>query len=202
MPARRRSGFRLISEGATIDGRSIAAARYCRCSAPAALPGSPTGCFYFKEEGTLFVARQYPGLCRGDRQDRFFGRTQLDQARPPERQQCVARSSARRRLQFNYVLDSDLWAACVRPAALPAWRSSRRSSRAFPASGTAAGTGGRGARARERLQLRQHFFRARSGSVADLSQHHLRRMTDRTPSCRRISPARPRSMRRQARTIC
>ena len=38
-------------------------------NARAARPSSPTGCFYFKEEGTLFVNAEHAGLCGGDRQD-------------------------------------------------------------------------------------------------------------------------------------
>src|SRR5262249_25945527 len=48
-------GFRLISDGAVIDGRSIASGPVLQIQCGGGTIGSPTGCFYFKEEGTLFV---------------------------------------------------------------------------------------------------------------------------------------------------
>src|SRR5262249_23992610 len=43
------SGFRLISQAATIDGRDIAAGPVLRIQCGRGTPASPTGCFYFKE---------------------------------------------------------------------------------------------------------------------------------------------------------
>ena len=48
-------GFRLISEGATIDGRTIASGPVLQVLCSGGSVGSPTGCFYFKEEGTLSI---------------------------------------------------------------------------------------------------------------------------------------------------
>jgi hypothetical protein len=53
--ARARTGFRLISMGAVLDGRAIAEGPVLQVSCSGGTPVSPIGCFYFKEEGTLFV---------------------------------------------------------------------------------------------------------------------------------------------------
>lgn len=49
------AGFRLISEGATIDGRSIASGPVLKVECSGGTPASPATCFYFHEQGTLFV---------------------------------------------------------------------------------------------------------------------------------------------------
>lgn len=49
------TGFRLISDGATIDGRTIAAGPVLQVECSGGSPASPTGCFYFREQGTLTV---------------------------------------------------------------------------------------------------------------------------------------------------
>ena len=65
-------GFRLISEGAVIDGRTIASGPVLQIECGGGTIASPTGCFYFKEEGTPIRQRQYSGLCGGARENRFF----------------------------------------------------------------------------------------------------------------------------------
>src|SRR4029077_20037841 len=54
------NGFRLISEAATIDGRQIPSGPVLRIPCGRRTPASPTGCFYFKEEGSLFVKANTP----------------------------------------------------------------------------------------------------------------------------------------------
>ena len=49
------TGFRLISIGAILDGRSIAHGPVLEVACSGGIPAAPKGCFYFKEEGTLFV---------------------------------------------------------------------------------------------------------------------------------------------------
>src|SRR5215831_6422203 len=49
------TGFRLISEGAIIDGRTIASGPVLQIECGGGTVDSPAGCFYFREEGTLFV---------------------------------------------------------------------------------------------------------------------------------------------------
>jgi Pectate lyase superfamily protein len=49
------NGFRLISEGATFDGRGIASGPVLQVLCSGGSPASPTGCFYLKIEGTLDI---------------------------------------------------------------------------------------------------------------------------------------------------
>ena len=53
-------GFRLISDGAVIDGRTIASGPVLQIQCGNGTSSSPTGCFYFREEGTLFVNDNTP----------------------------------------------------------------------------------------------------------------------------------------------
>ena len=53
-------GFRLISEAATIDGRTVASGPVLQIQCSGGSPASPAGCFYFKEEGSLFVSAGTP----------------------------------------------------------------------------------------------------------------------------------------------
>jgi len=53
--ARSDTGFRLISMGAIIDGKSISSAPVLEILCSGGNPGAPEGCFYFNEQGTLFV---------------------------------------------------------------------------------------------------------------------------------------------------
>lgn len=48
-------GFRVISEGATLDGRTIASGPVLQVECSGGTTGSPAGCFYFHEQGTLAV---------------------------------------------------------------------------------------------------------------------------------------------------
>jgi hypothetical protein len=54
-------GFRLISRGAVIDGRTIPAGPVLQIKCSGGSPTTPTGCFYFKEEGSVFVEADTPG---------------------------------------------------------------------------------------------------------------------------------------------
>jgi Pectate lyase superfamily protein len=47
------NGFRLISQGAVIDGRAITAGPVLQIQCGGGTTATPTGCFYFKEEGSL-----------------------------------------------------------------------------------------------------------------------------------------------------
>ncbi|HEV2303337.1 MAG TPA: glycosyl hydrolase family 28-related protein [Stellaceae bacterium] len=48
-------GFRLISAGATLDGRSIPSGPVLQVQCGGGTPSSPAACFYFHEEGTLLI---------------------------------------------------------------------------------------------------------------------------------------------------
>ncbi len=49
------NGFRIISEGATLDGRTIASGAVLQVLCSGGSVASPTGCFYLKIEGTLNI---------------------------------------------------------------------------------------------------------------------------------------------------
>src|SRR6202040_2011124 len=53
-------GFRLTPAGAVIDGRTIASGPVLQIQCGNGTTSSPTGCFYFREEGTLFVNGNTP----------------------------------------------------------------------------------------------------------------------------------------------
>jgi hypothetical protein len=55
------TGFELISRGATIDGTSIADAPVLEILCSGGSRAAPTGCFYFHQEGTLFVNARSSG---------------------------------------------------------------------------------------------------------------------------------------------
>ena len=47
------NGFRLLSQGATLDGRAIGSGPVLQILCGGGTTASPTGCFYFKQEGTF-----------------------------------------------------------------------------------------------------------------------------------------------------
>ncbi len=55
------TGFELISRGATIDGTSISDAPALKIECSGGSRPAPTGCFYFHQEGTLFVNARSSG---------------------------------------------------------------------------------------------------------------------------------------------
>ena len=102
-------GFRLISEGATIDGRSIASGPVLQVQCGGGSTGSPTGCFYFREEGTLFVNGSTPAYVV------VFGKTDFSDAHNSAKIDHLIVNNAGTApgsggCQFNYVLDSDIYA--------------------------------------------------------------------------------------------
>jgi hypothetical protein len=50
-----RNGFTVISEGATIDGRSIPSGPVLQVECSGGTQSSPATCFYFRQRGTLFI---------------------------------------------------------------------------------------------------------------------------------------------------
>jgi hypothetical protein len=103
------SGFRLISMGAVIDGTAIHAGPvlHVRCSGGSRQ--APKGCFYFKEEGTLFV--------NADTDDYavVIGRRDFSDAQNSIKIDHLIVNNANRGagaggLQLNYVLSSDIFA--------------------------------------------------------------------------------------------
>src|SRR5262249_4281332 len=106
------SGFRLISQAATIDGRDIAAGPVLRIQCGRGTPASPTGCFYFKEEGTLFIKANTPDYAV------VFGNADFSDAHNSAKFDHLivnnaSTASSAAGCQFNFVLDSDIYAVCV-----------------------------------------------------------------------------------------
>lgn len=141
--SRAASGFRLTAQGAVLDGRSVAAGPVLRIECSGGTPASPTGCFYFKQQGSLFVDASSTGYAV------VLGQPDLSDAQNSMKIDHLvvnnsSTSSTAGACQFNYVLDSDIYAVCDTTGggagiALEQTQFSRISGAA-----TAAGTGGRG----------------------------------------------------------
>ena len=105
-------GFRLISEAATIDGRTIASGPVLQIQCGGGSTSSPTGCFYFKEEGSLFVNASTPAyavvLGKADFSD-AHNSVKLDHLIVNN----ASTTSSAGGCQLNFVLDSDIYAICV-----------------------------------------------------------------------------------------
>jgi hypothetical protein len=107
--ARADTGFRLISIGATLDGRSVAHGPVLQVACSGGTPTAPKGCFYFKEDGTLFV------YADTDAYAVVIGRIDFSDAHNAAKIDHLivnnANSTARAGgLQLNYVLNSELFA--------------------------------------------------------------------------------------------
>jgi hypothetical protein len=103
------SGFRLISEGATLDGRTIASGPVLQVECSGGTVSSPAGCFYFKEEGALFVNADTPGYAA------IIGKSDFSDAHNSLKLDHLivnnaSTASPAGALQLNYVLDSDIYA--------------------------------------------------------------------------------------------
>jgi hypothetical protein len=136
------SGFRLVSDGATIDGRTIAGP-VLRVECGGGTPASPTDCFYFREEGTLFVdgaAAAYTVV---------LGKTDFSDAQNSAKFDHLvvnnaSTGAAAGGCKFNYVLDSDIDAVCVSAGGAAGLAFEQTQFSRISGAGTAAGTGGRG----------------------------------------------------------
>ncbi len=107
--ARASTGFRLISFGAILDGRSIAHGPVLEVACSGGTRAAPKGCFYFKEEGTLFVDADTDAYAV------VIGRIDFADAQNATKIDHLivnnASSSARAGgLQLNYVLNSEIFA--------------------------------------------------------------------------------------------
>ena len=102
------NGFRLISEGATIDGRSIASGPVLQVECSGGSPGSPANCFYFREEGALFVNADTPAYAvvigKADFSD-AHNSLKIDHLIVNNASTAAAAGG----LQLNFVLDSDIF---------------------------------------------------------------------------------------------
>src|SRR5258708_1091037 len=137
------NGFRLISAGATPDGRTIAAGPVLEVQCNGGTTGSPANCFYFKEEGTLFVNANTPSyalvLGKSDFSD-AHNSIKLDHLSVNNASTDAAAGGC----QFNYVLDSDIWGVCVSAGGAAGMAFEQTQFSRISRRGTAEGTGGRG----------------------------------------------------------
>ena len=103
------NGFRIISEGATIDGRAIASGPVLQVECSGGTVASPANCFYFKAEGALFVDADTPGYAvaigKADFSD-AHNSLKIDHLIVNNASAAAAAGG----LQINYVLDSDIFA--------------------------------------------------------------------------------------------
>jgi Pectate lyase superfamily protein len=136
-------GLRLISEGAVIDGRTIASGPVLQIQCGGGTITSPTGCFYFKEEGTLFVNGNTPAYVV------VLGKTDFSDAHNSAKiDHLIVNNSSTAAgaggCQLNYLLDSDLYAVCVSAGGAAGLALEQVQFSRISGAGTAEGTGGRG----------------------------------------------------------
>ncbi len=136
------NGFRLISEAATIDGRQIASGPVLRIQCGRGTPASPTGCFYFKEEGSLFVKANTPDYVV------VVGNADFSDAHNSAKIDHLIVNNASTApgaggCQFNFVLDSDIYAVCVAAGGAAGLAFEQTQFSRISGAGTAEGTGGR-----------------------------------------------------------
>lgn len=102
-------GFRLMSMGAVLDGRGIGRGPVLAVSCSGGSPAAPKGCFYFREEGTLFIYAAADGYAV------VIGRRDFADAQNAiSIDHLVVNNAAQGPrsggLQLNYVLDSQIFA--------------------------------------------------------------------------------------------
>ena len=136
-------GFRLISDGAVIDGRTIASGPVLQIQCGSGTTSSPTACFYFREEGTLFVNGNTPAYVV------VVGKTDFSDAHNSAKFDHLIVNNANAAAtgggcQFNYVLDSDVYAVCVAAGGAAGLAFEQVQFSRISGAGTAEGTGGRG----------------------------------------------------------
>lgn len=136
-------GFRLISEAAVIDGRTIASGPVLQIQCGGGTIGSPTGCFYFKEEGTLFVNGNTPTyavvLGKADFSD-AHNSAKIDHLIVNNASTAAGAGAC----QLNYLLDSDVYGVCVSAGGAAGLALEQVQFSRISGAGTAEGTGGRG----------------------------------------------------------
>ena len=150
-------GFRLISDGAVIDGRTIASGAVLQIQCSTGTTSSPTGCFYFKEEGTLFVNGSTPAYVL------VVGKTDFSDAHNSAKFDHLIVNNANTAAaaggcQFNYVLDSDVYAVCVAAGGAAGLAFEQLQFSRISGAGTAEGTGGRGAVLENGYNFSNTFF--------------------------------------------
>jgi hypothetical protein len=136
------AGFRLISDGATLDGRTIAAGPVLQVQCSGGTPSTPANCFYFKEDGTLFVdaatAAYAVVLGKSDFSD-AHNSVKIDQLVVNNSSSAAGAGGC----QFNYVLDSDIFAVCDSAGGAAGIALEQTQFSSIAGSGAASGSGGR-----------------------------------------------------------
>src|SRR5262249_29732467 len=134
-------GFRLISEGATLDGRTIASGDVLRVQCSGGTPSSPANCFYFRAEGTLLVNAATPDYAvrigKPDFSD-AHNSIKIDHL-VVNNSSTVSAAGA---LQLNYVLDSDIYAVAASAGGAAGLALEQVQFSRISGAGTAAATGG------------------------------------------------------------
>ena len=134
-------GFRLISEGATLDGRTIASGDVLRVQCSGGTPASPANCFYFREEGTLFVNASTPDYAvRIGNPDFSDAHNSLKIDHLVVNNASTASTAGG--LQLNYVLDSDIYAVADTAGGAAGLALEQTQFSRISGAGTASGTGG------------------------------------------------------------
>ncbi len=165
-------GFRVISQGAVIDGRTIAAGPVLQIQCGGGTSASPTGCFYFKEEGSLFVNADTPAYAV------IIGKPDFSDAHNSAKIDHLivnnsSTSAGAGACQFNYVLDSDIYAVCDSAGGAAGMAFEQTQFSHISGAGTAAATGGRGIVLENGYNFSNTFFGSRSRGLTDLPIDNL-----------------------------
>ena len=150
-------GFRLISRGAVIDGRTIPAGPVLQIKCSGGSPTNPTGCFYFKEEGSVFVEADTPGYAV------VIGTPDFSDAQNSIKLDHLivdnsSNSPVAGGCQFNYVLDSDMYAICDSAGGAAGMAFEQAQFSRISGSATASGVGGRGIALENGYNFSNTFF--------------------------------------------
>jgi hypothetical protein len=150
-------GFRLISRGAVIDGRTIPAGPVLQIKCSGGSPTTPTGCFYFKEEGSVFVEADTPGYAV------VIGTPDFSDAQNSIKLDHLivdnsSNSPVADGCQFNYVLDSDMYAICDSAGGAAGMAFEQAQFSRISGSATASGVGGRGIALENGYNFSNTFF--------------------------------------------
>ncbi len=136
------AGFRIISDGATLDGRGIASGPVLQVQCGGGTPTLPAACYYFKEQGTLFVNGSTPAYVF------VLGKTDFSDAQNSAKVDHLIVNNASSQAaaggcQFNYVLDSDIYAVCNSAGGGAGLALEQVQFSSIEGAGTASGSGGR-----------------------------------------------------------
>jgi Pectate lyase superfamily protein len=136
------NGFRILSDGATLDGRSIAAGPVLQVQCAGGTGATPTNCFYFREEGTLFIDASTPTYAF------VLGKADFSDAQNSAKIDHLVVNNASSAAdaggcQFNYVLDSGIYAVCDSAGGAAGIALEETQFSSIAGAGSAAGSGGR-----------------------------------------------------------